>query len=256
MNKTIITRILCLLCLSQLAIIGCNGQTPSSPDKSAKSIQPGDTISRATASPESNLFDPDDPAWANVQEYQIDLSIAPPVHPSVLLHHDTETAPVPVFFRIASDKDRFMLRLRWSDSTQNITDTFDQFSDGAAVQFALAGGRESSYMMGTPDAPVNIWYWKGGNKRAQNLAAAGFGSTSLLEDQNIAATGRYSSHQNGEWNVVLSGPLNSNSEYQANLNGNQTIYLSLAVWQGQDKQRDGLKRTTVGWITVEPDNAL
>jgi DMSO reductase family type II enzyme heme b subunit len=102
-------------------------------------------------------------------------------------------------------------------------------------------------MMGSPDSPVNIWYWKAGQDLAQNLAAGGFGSTTQLPAGDLKLVSSY--RDRGEWVVVFSRPTIQDGEYQVGLNGD-SAYLSLAIWQGNGKQRDGLKHVTMGWLTV------
>ena len=238
-----------------LHLSGCNTETSAPTGLPAKVIKPGDTISVSMVKPESDISDQNSAAWNTLNQYQLELAMAPPVHPSVMLRHNPDAETVPLFFRLASDGRNFNVHMRWPDTTDNSLDSYDRFSDGAAIQFALSGGDQTSYMMGTTEAPVNIWYWKGGSDQAQDLGAAGFGSTSLLDSQNVAVSSNYSNTQ-GEWNVVFSRPLAGDNEYQAILDGEQTIFMSFAIWQGEEKQRDGLKHTSTNWITVQMEKNL
>jgi DMSO reductase family type II enzyme heme b subunit len=150
--------------------------------------------------------------------------------------------------RAASDGEKLYLRLRWSDTSQDIATSREQFSDGAAVQFALGGGPSTSYMMGATTTPVNIWYWKAGSDEAQNLAAGGFGSTTRLDKGQLSASSVY--RDGGEWVVVFSRPLTQMGEHQIDLT-QDSLSIALALWQGDAKQRDGLKHTSPGWITLQ-----
>ena len=238
-----------------LNLSGCDTGTPPPAGLPAKVIKPGDTISVSMVEPESGIGAQNSDAWDTLPQYRLELGMAPPVHPSVMLMHKPDAGTVPLFFRLASDGRNFNVYMRWPDPTDNAHDAYDRFSDGAAIQFALSGGDQTSYMMGTTGVPVNIWYWKGGSDQAQDLAAAGFGNTSLLDSQNVAVSSNYSDKQ-GEWNVVFSRPLAGDDEYHAILDGDQTIFMSFAIWQGEEKHRDGLKRTSTDWITVEMENNL
>jgi dimethylsulfide dehydrogenase subunit gamma len=191
---------------------------------------------------------PDSVAWREAQEYSMELSLAPPVHQSVNLRYDPATAPVSVNLRAGSDGEKLYLRMRWSDTTQDVTTSRDQFSDGAAVQFALSGGPATSYMMGASATPVNIWYWKAGTEEAQNLAAGGFGSTTPLERGGLSARSVY--RDGGEWAVVFSRPLAQDGEHQVDLE-QENLTIALALWQGEARQRDGLKHISPGWVTIQ-----
>ena len=53
----------------------------------------------------------------------------------------------------------------------------------------------------------------------------------------------------GDWVVVFSRPLSIGGEHQVNL-GSLPVHLGLATWQGEDRQRDGLKHVTMGWLKL------
>jgi DMSO reductase family type II enzyme heme b subunit len=197
----------------------------------------------------TDLSDPENAAWRDAQEYRIDLGLAPPVHQSVNLRHDPAVASVPVFLRVATNGERLYLRMRWSDATQNTTSSRTDFADGAAVQFALGDAQSTSFMMGAANGPVNIWYWKAGQAQAQNLAAGGFGSTTPLDTAGLSSSSVYRS--NGEWVLVFSRPLEQSGDHQVQL-GSGAANLAFALWQGDQKQRDGLKHVSMGWVTLQP----
>jgi dimethylsulfide dehydrogenase subunit gamma len=163
------------------------------------------------------------------------------------LRYDPTTAAIPVFLRTATDGKKLYLRMRWSDASQNTATARTDFADGAAVQFALGDAATTSFMMGAPNGPVNIWYWKAGQKQAQNLAAGGFGSTTRLEPGGLTSNGVYRS--DGEWVVVFSRPLAQDGEHQVQL-GNMQASLAFALWQGDQRQRDGLKHVSMGWVSL------
>ena len=197
---------------------------------------------------DKDLSDPENAAWRDAQEYRMDLSLAPPVHPSINLRYDPGTAAMPVFLRAASDGDKLFLRLRWPDGSNNSSTGRTDFADGAAVQFSLGDAATTSFMMGAANGPVNIWYWKAGLAQAQNLAAGGFGSTTPLDQAGLASSSIY--REKGEWVVVFSRPLAQSGEHQVKLD-NGTANLALALWQGDQKQRDGLKHVTMGWVSLQ-----
>lgn len=196
----------------------------------------------------AELSDPNSEAWRAAQEHSLELSPAPPVHQSINLRYDPAKAPVSVKLRAGSDAENLYLRLRWSDATKDTATSREQFSDGAAVQFALGGGPATSYMMGTAATPVNLWYWKAGTDAPQNLAAGGFGSTTPLDQGQLSASSLY--RQSGEWVVVFSRPLDQDGEHQVDLT-QDSLSIALALWQGDARQRGGLKHISAGWITLQ-----
>lgn len=203
-----------------------------------------------------DVNDPDDIVWDRIPAYRITLNAAPPVHASTQLRYDPAQNGH-VYFQLARTSERFYVRLRWPDSTQNLENTVDTFTDGAAIQFAL-DGQDTNFMMGTShEKPVNIWYWRADRHEIENLAAGGFGSTTFLPDQVV--TGKASHHvsddgSNPYWHLVMSRELDVSGDHQIGLQSGN-IPISFALWQGESGQRDGNKLVNMGWIMVdvEPD---
>ena len=240
-----------------LLVIACSSGCRSPTAVPPTSLNPGEPIPlTAVTAPDAKLADPNDPGWYQITEYVAETAWAPPVHPSVNLRFNAAAPTEPVNFRIARDEERFYVRVRWSDGSNNQVNAFDRFADAAAVQFALDRGNATPYTMGEPSAPVNIWYWRAGDDTPQDLAAGGFGSTTRLKTADVSAEAAYDDTNDGEWTVVFSRSLSAAGEYQAKSLATDDIHLTLAVWQGADAQRDGRKRTTIGWIVVHPDAAL
>jgi dimethylsulfide dehydrogenase subunit gamma len=216
-------------------------------DTAIEALTIGGTVN-VSQQPGAALSDPNNEAWRAAQEYSLDLSLAPPVHPSINLRYDPATPPVSVKLRAGSDTQSLYLRLRWSDTSRDVTTSRQEFSDGAAIQFALDGGPATSYMMGTTATPVNIWYWKADTDQPENLAAGGFGSTTQLKGGQLSTSSIY--RDSGEWVVVFSRPLDQNGEHQVDLQ-QDSVSIALALWQGDAKQRDGLKHVSPGWVTLQ-----
>ena len=221
---------------------------PEAPAPKANPLALGGEIT-LTILPGATLLAPDAAEWTEVEAYEIALTMAPPVHPSVNLRYDASAAPLPVVLQAASDGDVLYLRMRWSDTSANTQTGRTDFADGAAVQFSLGDEEQTSFMMGAPQTPVNIWYWRADGSPAQNLAAGGFGSTTHLPQGELQASATYL--ESGEWVVVFSRPLTAQGDYQVQLNG-LPVQLGLAAWQGAQAQRDGLKYVTMGWLNLDP----
>lgn len=244
---TLAITVLLFACSKHTSAVENPAQKKGVDDTPVQALAVGGIVS-LSRQPGADFSTPDSPAWREAQEYSLDLNLAPPVHQSINLRYDPQTPAALVNLRAGSDGESLYLRLRWSDTTADVTTSREQFSDGAAVQFALDGGPATSYMMGAPTTPVNIWYWKAGLEQPQNLAAAGFGSTTRLAQGQLAVNSAY--RDSGEWVLVFSRPLSPSGEHQVDLNDN-TVAIALALWQGAAGQRDGLKHVSPGWVTLQ-----
>lgn len=224
-------------------------------------IKPGDTIKVARLP--DNIYlrsqnDPDDLIWQRIPTYRTHVFPAPPVHQSVALRFDDGAMRGKhLYFQVARTSERFYVRLHWKDHTEDRTSEVDAFGDGVAVQYAL-NGTDTSYMMGSgPEKPVNIWYWRADQRDVENLAAGGFGSTTLLPEQSVSGDGLYVSEQialDNEWQVVMSRPLEPASEHEVSFKQGM-VPMSFAVWQGSDNERDGNKRVTHTWILLDTNDS-
>ncbi len=229
----------------------------ASENPTALRVEPGETIP-LTVIPGGVFLqipnDPKDTLWERVPEYQVQLVPAPFVHASIELRKDSVSAPIPLFFSVASDRERLYVKLRWVDTTPDQEMASDLTRDGAAVQFALSTDVQTSHMMGTPERPVNIWYWHSDSDLAEDLGAGGFGSSTKLEMQPVSARSHYRTARladDNQWTLVMSRPLDIEGEYSARFEPGAVQPLAFAVWEGAAGQRDGLKRTTPGWIKVD-----
>lgn len=221
-------------------------------------IQPGETVPVSRLPEDIYLRvqnDPDDLIWDRLPMYRTTLLAAPPVHQSVRLRFDEgATQGKHLYFQVARSSERFYIRLRWKDDSENRATTVDDFRDGVAVQYAL-GDVDTSYMMGSgPDAPVNIWYWRADHEqRIENLAAGGYGSTTRLPEQRVSGASDYLPEaipQDSEWHVVMSRPLEAEGEHEVSFDRDR-VPMAFALWEGSDNERDGDKRVTHTWILLD-----
>lgn len=218
-------------------------------------LEPGDTVQVARI-PDGIFLrspnDPDDAIWARLPEYRVHVRPAPAVHPSVELRVDYDSPGNVVYLHLARTSDRIYVRMRWRDDTRDAATTLDRFADAAAVQFSL-GDDSTSYLMGSgPAEAVNIWYWRADGSPVQNLAAGGFGSTTILPQQSVTGDGQY--HEDlgtqNQWTVVMSRPLGVSGDYEASFR-RQQVPAAFALWQGSQQQRDGFKYVSDGWILLD-----
>lgn len=182
--------------------------------------------------------------------------------------------------------------LEWTDRTpDSLSDRYEDFTDAAAIQFpAEAGSEVPAICMGQADQAVNIWQWRAdqqnprpdlpedayvdmyqftddlhytareaGNPLAQgertgvhNLLAGGFGTLEATDSGGLEGRG---SHQEGRWTVVFTRPLQSGGDLQPDLDGGSPIDLAVAVWDGAQEERNGIKSVSAFTrLSVTPES--
>lgn len=240
-------------CLAAALALPAGAQTVT--EANTRLLQAGDVVEVARI-PDGiylrSANDPDDIIWERLPEYRVMLAPAPAVHPSVELRVNYDDPGYPVYLHLARTSERFYVRMRWRDDSRDAVTAKDRFRDAAAVQFSL-GDDTTSYLMGTgPTEPVNIWYWPGDGGPVQNLAAGGFGSTTILPGQPVTGEGVYEENAGdpNEWVVVMSRPIPVGGDYEVSFRRAE-VPVAFAVWQGADGQRDGLKHVSDGWVLLD-----
>ena len=206
---------------------------------------------------------PGDDSWAKVSPMTLPLSgqvITRPVWPEPTaraltvrsLHNGTEIA----------------FLLEWQDNTKNDRLTPGTFRDGVAIGLPL-GDAPAFFCMGQLDHYINIWHWKADwqsdiDRRAaktsekardgvrtfeviprrvssvEDLIGGGFSTLTTKEKQ-----GRVQGQalwKDGVWHVVMRRPLVSEEqENEAKLIPGRVQTVSFAVWNGENKERNGQK---------------
>ncbi len=216
----------------------------------------------------------DDVAWKKVSPITIPLSgqvITRPVWPEPTvraltvrsLHNGTEIA----------------FLLEWQDNTKNDQLTPGTFRDGVAIGLPL-GDAPAFFCMGQLDHYINIWHWKADwqsdiDRRAarasekkeggvrtfeviprrvssvEDLIGGGFSTLTTKEKQ-----GRVQGQavwRDGVWHVVMRRPLVSEEhENEATLVPGRVQTVSFAVWNGENKERNGQK-AVAPWFQLSID---
>lgn len=146
---------------------------------------------------------------------------------------------------VLHDGARLAFRLEWPDATENleVNDT-SAFSDAAAVLLDVKPGA-TLISMGAPGLPVDAWYWRADDANAFEVVAEGIGSTRMLEAAPVTARALW---KGGSWQVVISRPLRvSSSESLAQLEPGRTTPFAVAVWEGSNGERAGIKAFSGEW---------
>jgi DMSO reductase family type II enzyme heme b subunit len=206
------------------------------------------------------LLDPASPEWSGVGAVELSLQPTPIAsQPSLYVQAKWKEKPYGVTqhvsVRAAHNGERLYFRLSWETDTNSdsIRDT-DQFTDAAAVLFPV-NGTAVLQNMGTPQEPVNAWYWRSDLEEPLSVTAQGVGTTRRTQDPELGAQGAYG---NGAWNIVIRRRLVhaadaslSHSQGYVNLVAGASEMVGFAVWQGANQERGGLKAITPDWQPLE-----
>lgn len=216
----------------------------------------------------------DDVAWKQVSPITIPLSgqvITRPVWP--------EPTVRALMVRSIHNGTEIAFLLEWQDNTKNDRLTPGTFRDGVAIGLPL-GDAPAFFCMGQLDHYINIWHWKADwqsdiDRRAarapekkeggvrtfeviprrvssvEDLIGGGFSTLTTKERQ-----GRVQGQavwRDGVWHVVMRRPLVSDEqENEATLVPGRVQTVSFAVWNGENKERNGQK-AVAPWFQLSID---
>ncbi len=222
---------------------------------------------------------PEDPAWAKVPPMTLPLSgqiITRPVWP--------EPTARALVVRSVHNGTEIAFLLEWQDNTKNDRLTPGTFRDGVALGLPL-GDAPAFFCMGQLDHYINIWHWKadwqsdmdrraaragekpsseGGPRKfeviprrissIEDLIGGGFSTLTTKEKQG-RVQGK-ATWKDGMWHVVMKRPLSSaEQENEAKLIPGRIQTVSFAVWNGENKERNGQK-AVAPWFQLLIDPVL
>jgi len=206
---------------------------------------------------------PEDAAWAKVSPLTLPLSgqvITRPVWP--------EPTARALTVRSLHNGRELAFLLEWQDNTKNDRLTPGTFRDGVAIGLPL-GDAPAFFCMGQLDHYINIWHWKAdwqsdidrrsaraGEKKSgevrtfeviprrvssvEDLIGGGFSTLTTKEKQG-RVQGK-ATWKDGVWHVVMRRPLSSEEqENEAKLVPGRVQTVAFAVWNGENKERNGQK---------------
>lgn len=141
-------------------------------------------------------------------------------------------------------KDIFF-RLSWRDDTKN--DSYGDgsvFPDAAAVVFPM-NGKAPLENDGSPDAPVNLWFWRANKEDAgENLIARGLATEEPTKSNGIATKSRW---EGGSWELVVSRSIKASSRETAPISTAKPNSVGFAVWEGGSQERGSLHAHSRQW---------
>lgn len=217
---------------------------------------------------------PDDAAWSKIPRMTIPLSgqiITRPAWP--------EPSARTLDVRSVHNGREIAFLLEWQDNTKNDRLTPGTFRDGVAIGLPL-GDAPAFFCMGQLDHYINMWHWKADwqsdiDRRAarasekkeggvrtfeviprrvssvEDLIGGGFSTLTTKEKQ-----GRVQGKalwKDGVWRVVMYRSLASEEqENEAKLIPGRVQTVSFAVWNGENKERNGQK-AVAPWFQLNID---
>ncbi len=143
-------------------------------------------------------------------------------------------------------------RLEWDDPEKNDTITDSTFPDGAALLFPM-GADAPILTMGDKQHSVNAWHWRADlGDAGRNNVARGLGSTVLSAKSHITCRAIW---DKGVWRVVFARPMSvpDQASEAVQMKPGQQVRFGVAVWQGQNSERAGIKAFSQAWrvMTIE-----
>lgn len=202
---------------------------------------------------DAELLDPMSAAWGEAIATDVDLQATPiTAQPSMYIQakwgQDDYGQLASVSVKAAHNEERIYFRLEWEDpaADDGIRNT-DQFADAVAVLFPVEDDAPLQ-SMGSPDQPVNAWYWRPDLEAPYSITAQGTSTTRRTRDPELDAHGVYSS---GRWSVVVRRKFESSGEGYVQLAPGETSKAAFGIWQGANQERGGLKAATLEWQPLE-----
>ena len=192
------------------------------------------------------LLDPTSPRWAGVDAEVVALEGTPiQRQPSRYIRgkwSDRPTGSVRALtVRPAHNGRQLFFHLEWRDETPNRSYGERDFPDAAGILFPLNGDAPLE-TMGSPEAPVNAWYWRADDEAPHNIVATGLGTVTEANGTRLHGQALW---QDGVWRVVIGRSLRAAGA--APLSTRRATKVAFAVWEGSQGERGGIKAFSQSW---------
>lgn len=209
---------------------------------------------KKTSAAQQVLLDAGAPQWAGADKAHVAMKPTPiGSQPSDYVRASWKDHPYgklqTVLVQALHNGQEIAFRLEWDDPEKNDKITGDTFPDGAALLFPMDGDAPI-LTMGDKQHAVNAWHWRADlGDVGRNNVARGLGSTVLSEKSHIVCRAVW---QSGVWRVVFARPLSvpDQKAEAVQLKPGQDLRFGVAVWQGQNAERAGIKAFSQAWRTV------
>ena len=220
---------------------------------------------------------PEDPAWEKVPPMTLPLSGQVITRPSW-----PEPSARALLVRSLHNGTEIAFLLEWQDNTKNDRLSPGTFRDGLALGLPL-GDAPAFFCMGQLDHYINIWHWKadwqsdidrraarstegkreGGEVRrfeviprrassVEDLVGGGFSTlTTKMAQGRVQGKATW---KDGVWRVVMRRPLASaDPDNEARLEPGRLQAIAFAVWNGENKERNGQKAVAPWYqLSIDP----
>ena len=192
----------------------------------------------------------DSTAWQAVSSTRVDLvpSILP-MQPSAYIRNSFADRPYGktpfVDLRAVHDGETFAANLSWQE------EQFEggQFPTAAALAMPLEG-RPPLVTMGAPGQPVFVLYWNSKRNNAASMLIEGIGS-STKDGPNVRETA-VAQKTGNQWQLTLSRAMGHGGKI-APLAAGQPQAIGLAIWNGSNNERAGIKAFSPNWLEIQLD---
>ncbi|CAG0985287.1 Selenate reductase subunit gamma [Myxococcaceae bacterium] len=201
------------------------------------------------------LLDPEAEPWSRAQAEKVELYGTPiGMQPTEIIRTAWANRKIGAVgeVRVSAlhNGEVIAFRLDWPDATENrdLDDT-SAFPDGAAIMLPVVAGAPLA-TMGAEGKPVSIWYWRAdADTQGRNVLSEGIGTSRTLDTKLVSSHGVW---RNGRWNVVIARPFKiQSSDPQVALEPGQTTEFGVAVWEGSNSERGGVKAFSGAWRPLE-----
>jgi steroid C-25 hydroxylase gamma subunit len=203
------------------------------------------------------LLEPAASVWAGAEQVHLAMMPTPlAMQPSTYVQASWKGQPYGVLRSVKAaslhNREEIFFRLEWEDPSKNDAMTDSTFADGAALLFPM-GSDAPILQMGDTQHPVNAWHWRADlNGPGRNNVAHGLGTTRLTEKSAIICR---ASWDRGAWRVVFGRPLvvPDQIDEAVQFKPGQEVLFGVAIWQGQNRERAGIKAFSQMWrrMTIE-----
>ncbi|MCP4412679.1 MAG: hypothetical protein GY808_08965, partial [Gammaproteobacteria bacterium] len=132
------------------------------------------------------------------------------------------------------------------DQYPNMFSDFDFDPDPVVINKTAHDGAD--LMSGGYSAGSLLSHARG--RSVEDLNAVGFGTLTAQTQQDVNGAGAWS---DGQWDVIVYRQLQTDDENDVQFAPGKSTFFNMAVWNGEDGDRNGLKSVSIRWrpLTLE-----
>ncbi|SMB26753.1 Steroid C25 dehydrogenase gamma subunit [Sterolibacterium denitrificans] len=211
-------------------------------------------VTYTSAATAEQLLDAEDAVWQQSGLESVSLQGTPwAMQPTAAIRNSWEHKKIgavgKVELRALHNGEYLAFHLSWADANHNTSHGDNSvWPDAAAV--ALPLHEDTPLMtMGAPELPMAAWYWRADDKdMGYQVVAQGPGSSQIV-DKTVRTRAKWA---NGRWSVVIARTFKSvDSPNVIQLEPGQRSRFGIAIWEGGQQERGGLKAYSGDWLPLE-----